>query len=175
MSGNELFLIGAYRVQASDVIALVALVVSILSAIAAIRSSIAASRTNHRAEEKERARSRIRVEIAVVNDDDEGPGPQRHLKIFLSPPEDGTICELNRFQSVTPAIAVELRYAGEQVRAKGPVELRPALVINSRTQINMTVHLLVFAGPTIFRFSGVRQDASRSAVEVEVPVPPFER
>ena len=171
---DEIFFFGSYGVKLSDLIAAFALIVSGISAATAIYSARLSRAIERRERKREEARALPRVSVPVVNDDDEGPGPQRHLKIIFSPPENGDHCELNGCELLTPTGNVEVAYGGTRVRGGSRVELdSPVSLSTESQQVNVILHLLIFSGPTVLKFFGVRHDARRSAIEIAVPVPPL--
>ena len=98
-----------------------------------------------------------------MNDDDEGPGPQRHVKLFLSPPQDGEICELPTCELVSPAGRIEVMYVGTTAKGNPMASLVPTIVLSGeRKQVNLILHLLKFHGDTVLKFSGFRHDPRRS-------------
>jgi len=156
----------------SDVLSVIAILVSAVSAGAAIWSARSAHGALAREHDRDEARRRIRTEVAVVNDDDEGPGPQRHIKLFLSPPQDGEVCELSACELISPAGQIEVMYGGVTAKGQPTASLAPTIVLTGeRKQVNLILHLLKFHGDTVLKFSGFRHDAGRSPVQLKISIP----
>jgi hypothetical protein len=156
----------------SEVLSVLAILVSTVSAGAAIWSARSAHAALAREHDRDEARRRVRAEVAVVNDDDEGPGPQRRVKLFLSPPQDGDVCELSTCELVSPAGRIEVMYGGTTAKGQPVASLTPTIVLSGeRKQVNLILHLLKFHGDTVLKFSGFRHNPARSPVELEISIP----
>ena len=92
---------------------------------------------------------------------------------MFSPPENGDYCELNACELLTPKGTVEVIKGVHKFSGSPRVELKPPVsLVSGAQQLNVILHLVTFAGPTVLKFDGVRYDARRSPVEVKVTVPP---
>ena len=163
------------------------IIVSGLAAYWAYRSQKAAWATSDRAEraetraaKEEESRRRVGVRLAAVQDIPHGGGlrAERHAKVFLIPPLNGDYCEITHVKVDMPrGKEFEIRYNSSKVSGKlgTVVRLSPRIDLTSaEQQLNLSIQLFEFNTiGTSITFYGVRQDASRSAIEFEATIPRY--
>jgi hypothetical protein len=171
MNNDALFNVFGYGVKMSDLISLVALVVSIYVAITNRMTTRAAAQRDR---EREEAKTKLRIEVQDVSYDNDAPAAVRWIRIGLRCGQDEIEHILESCELVAPNSRISLEYNGTNIgtgdhRIQFPDD---TIVGTERSICLITEHSLPnVSAPAHIRFKSVRRDANHSSSVVDIKVP----
>jgi hypothetical protein len=149
--------------------AIAALIVSLIALWISYRAKHEAKRVADIEEARDLATTALKAQIIVANHDNEGPGPQSYIKILLTSPQNGDIIQLNELVFLRNAPhRFEIKHSGYVARQ---TPFQPPVTVDGTIQVNLVLHHLARAGATEIRLAGVRLDAVRSRVSIDIKLP----